>query len=57
MVINFTLFIVSESFGAVESVKAASDVHSPVSGTVTEINSTLEEEPARINKSCYDDGK
>ncbi|KFD51430.1 hypothetical protein M513_07643, partial [Trichuris suis] len=40
----------------VESVKAASDVYSPVSGTVTEVNNTLEETPSLVNKSCLDNG-
>ncbi|KAK7578251.1 hypothetical protein V9T40_010456 [Parthenolecanium corni] len=42
--------------GALESVKAASELYSPVSGTVTEINSALEEKPELVNKSCYDGG-
>ncbi|OQR68592.1 glycine cleavage system H protein [Tropilaelaps mercedesae] len=42
--------------GAVESVKAASEIYSPVSGVVEEINNTLEDKPALINTSCYDDG-
>ncbi|CDW52325.1 glycine cleavage system H protein [Trichuris trichiura] len=40
----------------VESVKAASDVYSPVSGTVTEVNNSLEETPSLVNKSCLDNG-
>ena len=40
----------------VESVKAASDVYSPISGEVTEINSILEDQPEIINSSPYDDG-
>ena len=40
----------------VESVKAASDVFSPVSGTVKEINSELEDSPQLINESPEDDG-
>lgn len=42
-----------EEFGAVESVKAASDLYSPVSGTVTEINSDLEDAPERLNVDPY----
>ncbi|PIO71897.1 glycine cleavage system H protein [Teladorsagia circumcincta] len=45
-----------ESTGAVESVKAASDIYAPVSGTVTEKNEVLEQEPGKINKSPFDDG-
>jgi len=43
-----------EDFGAVESVKAASDLISPVSGTVVEINEILEEQPELINKDPYE---
>ena len=40
----------------VESVKAASDIYSPVSGEVIEINPTLEDEPETVNHSPYADG-
>jgi glycine cleavage system H protein len=40
----------------VESVKAASDVFAPISGEVTEINSTLEDEPVLVNSSPEEDG-
>lgn len=43
-----------EEFGAVESVKAASDLLSPVSGTVIEINEALEDEPELINKDAFE---
>jgi glycine cleavage system H protein len=42
--------------GAVESVKAVSTVYSPISGTVKEVNSTLQERPEIINTSPYDEG-
>lgn len=42
-----------EEFGAVESVKAASDLISPVSGVVEEINEELEDSPELINKDAY----
>ncbi|MBO5062414.1 MAG: glycine cleavage system protein GcvH [Prevotella sp.] len=42
-----------EEFGAVESVKAASDLNSPVSGTVTEINEALEDNPELINQDAF----
>ena len=42
-----------EDFGAVESVKAASDLTSPVSGVVVEINEALEDEPELINKDAF----
>lgn len=43
-----------EEFGAVESVKAASDLYSPVSGTIVEINEALEDEPGLINQDAYE---
>ena len=43
-----------EEFGAVESVKAASDLISPVSGTVVEVNEALEDEPELINKDAFE---
>src|SRR5574344_1794305 len=42
-----------EEFGAVESVKAASDLISPVSGTVVEVNDALEDQPELINNDAY----
>ncbi len=42
-----------EEFGAVESVKAASDLNSPVTGTVEEVNEALEDAPDLINKDPY----
>ena len=42
-----------EDFGAVESVKAASDLISPVSGTVFEVNEALEDEPELLNKDAF----
>lgn len=42
-----------EEFGAVESVKAASDLNSPVSGTVVEVNEDLEDHPEDINKDAF----
>jgi glycine cleavage system H protein len=43
-----------EEFGAVESVKAASDLFSPVSGTVVEINEALEEQPELVNADAFE---
>ncbi len=43
-----------EEFGAVESVKAASDLFSPVSGTVVEINEALGEQPELINADAFE---
>ena len=45
---------VGEEFGAVESVKAASDLISPVSGTVVEVNEALEDEPELINQDAFE---
>lgn len=45
-----------DPFGAVESVKAVSDVFAPVGGTVVEINDTLPESPETINDDPYGDG-
>ncbi|KAK8939838.1 hypothetical protein KSP40_PGU010482 [Platanthera guangdongensis] len=44
------------SFGAVESVKATSDVNSPISGEVVEVNMKLAQAPGLINSSPYGDG-
>ena len=42
-----------EDFGALESVKASSDLYTPVSGTVVEVKSALEETPEKINEDPY----
>lgn len=42
-----------EEFGAVESVKAASDLLSPVSGTVVAVNEELEDQPEKINEDAF----
>lgn len=43
----------AEDFGAVESVKAASDLISPVSGKVVEVNEALEDQPELINQDAF----
>ena len=43
-----------EDFGAVESVKAASDLISPVSGTVVEVNEALEDSPELLNQDAFE---
>ena len=43
-----------EDFGAVESVKAASDLISPVSGTVVEVNEALNDNPELVNSDPYE---
>lgn len=43
-----------EEFGAVESVKAASDLISPVSGTIVEVNEALDDQPELINQDAFE---
>jgi glycine cleavage system H protein len=45
-----------EPFGVIESVKAVSDLFAPVSGTVIEINQSLNEDPASLNDDPINDG-
>lgn len=45
-----------DRFGTIESVKAASDLYSPVSGTVTEVNTALSDNPETVNNAPYADG-
>ncbi len=45
-----------ETFGVVESVKAASDLYAPVSGTVLAVNSALDSAPETVNRAPYSDG-
>lgn len=45
-----------ETFGVVESVKAASDIYAPVSGTVVEVNKVLDSKPETVNQSPYEGG-
>jgi len=47
---------VGEEAGVVESVKAASDIFSPVSGEVIAVNEALEDAPETVNESPYDEG-
>jgi glycine cleavage system H protein len=49
-------FDAGESFGTVESVKAVSDLYTPVGGEVVEVNSTLEDAPEKINEDPYGEG-
>ena len=49
-------FAANESFGSVESVKAVSEVFSPISGTVAEVNESLNDEPEKVNGDPYGDG-
>ena len=45
-----------EKFGEIESVKAVSELFSPVSGEITEVNSALADNPQYVNESPYDEG-
>jgi glycine cleavage system H protein len=45
-----------DSLSVVESSKAASDVYSPASGTIVEVNEMLQSKPELINQGCYTDG-
>ncbi len=49
-------FSQGDTFGVVESVKAASDLYLPVNGEIVEINEDLESEPEKVNTSPYRDG-
>ncbi|MXR19771.1 glycine cleavage system protein GcvH [Halobacterium bonnevillei] len=45
-----------ESFGVVESIKAVSDIYAPVSGTVTDVNEDLADQPELVNEDPFGDG-
>lgn len=45
-----------DSFGTIESVKAASDLYLPVAGEVVAVNTQLQDEPELMNDNCYGDG-
>ncbi|XP_024138227.1 glycine cleavage system protein H (aminomethyl carrier), a [Oryzias melastigma] len=51
-----TELVQQDEFGALESVKAASELYSPLTGEVVEVNSLLADNPGLVNKSCYKDG-
>ncbi len=48
--------IAGESFGEVESVKSVSELFSPLSGDIVEVNETLGDAPETVNEDCYGDG-
>jgi glycine cleavage system H protein len=50
------LVAAQEEAGVVESVKAASDIYAPISGTVIAVNDALEESPENVNEDPYGDG-
>ena len=45
-----------ESFGEVESVKSVSELFSPISGEIVEVNDALEDAPETVNEDCYNAG-
>ncbi len=45
-----------ERFGTVESIKAVSDLYAPVTGTVTEVNDALVDQPELVNEAPFEDG-
>lgn len=45
--------VAGEEFGALESVKASSDLYSPVSGKVVEVNEELQDAPEKVNEDAY----
>ncbi len=47
---------IEETFGTIEAVKTVSDMFMPISGTVSELNGTLEDEPETINRDPYGEG-
>lgn len=49
-------FEATEPFGSVESVKAVSEIYMPVSGTVLEVNESLNDSPEQVNEDPYGDG-
>lgn len=48
--------VMGEAFGVIESTKAVSDLYSPVTGTVIEVNDSLLDSPELINEDPYDEG-
>jgi glycine cleavage system H protein len=49
-------FAANESFGSVESVKAVSEVFTPVSGKIVQVNEALADEPEKVNSDSYGEG-
>ena len=49
-------FAANEPFGSVESVKAVSEMFSPISGEIVEVNTTLTDDPEKVNADPYGDG-
>jgi glycine cleavage system H protein len=53
---NDAVLVAGDEAGVVESVKAASDIYAPISGTVVAINNELEDSPEAVNDSPYGEG-
>ena len=51
-----TVFKAGDTFGVVESVKAASDIYAPVAGTVIAANAALDQAPETVNRAPFEDG-
>jgi glycine cleavage system H protein len=51
-----TSFARKDVFGTIEAVKAVSELYAPVAGTVTEVNTALEADPALVNRDPYGPG-
>ena len=51
-----TEIIQGESMGTIEAVKTVADLYAPATGTVTAVNTALEDDPALVNSSPYEDG-
>jgi glycine cleavage system H protein len=49
-------FAANDSFGSVESVKAVSEIFTPVTGAVVAVNDSLADEPEKVNKDAYGEG-
>jgi glycine cleavage system H protein len=49
-------FAAHEAFGSVESVKAVSEIFTPVSGKIAEVNESLNDEPEKVNNDSYGEG-
>jgi glycine cleavage system H protein len=49
-------FEAHEAFGSVESVKAVSEIFTPVGGEITEVNESLQDEPEKVNTDPYGEG-
>lgn len=56
VIVTWLHLFVAEEFGALESVKAASELYSPLTGEVTDVNTDLADNPSLVNKACYKEG-